>query len=231
MCAQRTVSSCLSPSVLSSRFPQARYSTGVCLRVPIMPRKRSAGQADALCRLDSSLTPQYGSAPGLGSAETLIHRDEESSEEDRLFLPRFLLQEIILAHRPYEGVFHNRPSLQGNLLCRSDWLRLLGIAETECTILPVRELPAFPRCRVCEHLRTCERPSRRSLPAPVLLNEFRWQSDPVLWSGESSQPLLRAHRQYLRLRFGPLEIASGNGGRVVAKQRLGLWARPCCERV
>ena len=104
------------------------------------------------------------------------HRDEESSEEDRPFLPRFLLQEIISAHRPYEGVFHNRPSLQGNLLCRSDWLRLRGIAETECMILPVRELAAFPRC--AKHLRAGERPSTRR--SPVLLEEFRWQSDPVL---------------------------------------------------
>ena len=34
--------------------------------------------------------------------------------------------EIIFAHSPYEGVFHNGPSLQGHLLCRSDWLRLQG---------------------------------------------------------------------------------------------------------
>ena len=47
---------------------------------------------------------------------TLIPRDEESSEDDRPFQPRFLLQETILAHSPHEGVFHNRPSLQGNLL-------------------------------------------------------------------------------------------------------------------
>ena len=118
-----------------------------------------------------------------------ISRDEESSEEDRPFLPRFWLQEIILAHSPYEGVFHNWPSLQGNLLCRSDSLRLRGIAETECVILP-------PRCSVCEHLRAGERPSaRRSLPAPVLLDEFSWQSDPVPWSRSLAlvcAPLLRA---------------------------------------
>ena len=59
-----------------------------------------------------------------------ISRDEESSEEDMPFLPRFLLQAIIFAHSPYGGLFSNWPSLQGNLLCRSDWLRFRGISET-----------------------------------------------------------------------------------------------------
>ena len=79
-------------------------------------------------------------------------RDKESSEEDR----PFLLQEIIFAHSPYEGVFHNRPSLQGNLLCRSDWIRSRGISETDCMILPTRELVDFPRCNVCEQLKAVE---------------------------------------------------------------------------
>ena len=175
----------LSPSVLSSRFPQARYSAVVCLWVQIMPWKRKkCWTADALCRLDPSLTPQHDSELDLGSPKALIPRDEEASEEDRPFLPRFLLQEIIFAHIPYERVFHNRPSLQGNFLCRSDWLRLRGIAETECMILPVQELAAFPRCGVCEQLRAGRRPSAcRSLLAPVLLDEFPWQSDPGPWSG------------------------------------------------
>ena len=51
------------------------------------------------------------------------------------------------------------------------------------------------------------------------------RSSALVWElGQSRQPLFRAHRQYLRLRFGPLEIASGSGGRVVAKQRLGLMS-------
>ena len=54
-------------------------------------------------------------------------------------------QEIIFAHSPHEGVFHNRPTLQGNLLCRSDWLCLRGFAETESAIFLVRELAALPR--------------------------------------------------------------------------------------
>ena len=158
----------LSPSVLSSRFPQARYSAVACLWVPSMPWKRKkCCTADALCRLDPSLTTQHDSEQDLGSPETLIPRDEESSEEDRPFLRRFLLQEIIFAHSPCEGVFHNRPSLQGNRLCRSEWLRLRGISETECMILPIRKLAALPRCSGCEQLKAGERPSARwSLPAP-----------------------------------------------------------------
>ena len=56
---------------------------------------------------------------------------------------------------PRRGIQRGR---QGDLLCRSDWLRLRGIAETECMILQVRELAAFPRCSVCEHLRAGCRP-------------------------------------------------------------------------
>ena len=43
-------------------------------------------------------------------------------------------------------------------------------------ILPVHELAAFPRCSVCEQLKAEKRSSaRRSLRAPVLLDEFHWQ--------------------------------------------------------
>ena len=71
-----------------------------------------------------------------------------------------------------------------SFLCRSDSFCLRGIAERECAILPIRELAAYPRRSACEHLRSEERPSaRRSLPAPVLLDDFRWQPDPVPWSG------------------------------------------------
>ena len=83
--------------------------------------------------------------------------------------------------QPIRGVFHCEPRRQPNLLCRSDWLCLRGIAETECAILPIRELAAHPRCSACEHLSSGERPSaRRSLPAPV-------QPDPVPWSGSWSK--------------------------------------------
>ena len=76
--------------------------------------------------------------------------DEESSEEDTPFLPRFLLQEPIFAHNSNEGHSHNRPGLLRNLLCRLDRLHSRGISETECLILPIRELAAFLRCSLCE---------------------------------------------------------------------------------
>ena len=72
VCARRTVF-CLPPSVLSSRFSQARCSAVLCLLVPIMPWKRKrCWTADALCPLDSSVTPQYDSELDLGSPEALI---------------------------------------------------------------------------------------------------------------------------------------------------------------
>ena len=153
-------------------------------------------------------------------------RDEESSEDDRPFQPRFLLQEIIFAHSPQKGVFDNRPTIQGNLLCRSDSLCLRGIEETDCAILPIRELAAYPRSSACEHFRSGERPSGR-WPFPVTSTSGRIQlavrsSSLVRELGQSRQPLLRAHRQYLRLRFGSLEIASGCGHRTVEKQRVCL---------
>ena len=70
--------------------------------------------------------------------------------------------------------------------------------------------------------------ARRSLLAPVLLDEFSWQSDPVPWSGSlgraDSTCSAGAQTVSLRLRFGPLEIPSGSGGRVVARQRLSLMS-------
>ena len=46
----------------------------------------------------------------------LIPGDEESSEEDRPFLSRFLLQEFTFAHNSNEGYSHNKPGLLRNLL-------------------------------------------------------------------------------------------------------------------
>ena len=64
------------------------------------------------------------------------------------------------------------------------------------------------------------------LPAPVLLDESSWRfSDPVPRSGSlgrADSPCFRAHRQYLRHRFGALEIASGSGRRIVVGQRVCL---------
>ena len=127
--------------------------------------RRRSWTADALCRLDSDCAPA-------------------ASEEDRPFLQRFLLQEIVFAHSPYEGDLHNRPRLQGNLLCRSEWLHPRGISETESCILPVQELAAFPRCSACEQLKEEDPFSAcRHLSAPLLHDEFYWQSDPRPCSG------------------------------------------------
>ena len=136
------------------------------------------------------------SLPSTTSSEALIHSGEEPSEDDTLFLPRFLPQEIIFAYSPHEGVFGIQPRLQVNLLCSSDWLCLRGIAETECAILPIRELAAYPRCSACERPISGERPSaRRSLLAPVLIDEFSWQPDRVPWSGETANTGIYSSRR------------------------------------
>ena len=113
-----------------------------------------------------------------------------------------------LRAQPVRKDFRHRPSLQGSFLCRSDRLRSRGIAETECMILPVRELAAFPRCSVCEQLIAGERISARwSLPVPAHLDDSRWQSEQTA--------LFWAHRQYLRLGARPLEVGFGRGWRML----------------
>ena len=101
---------------------------------------------------------------------------DEPTEDVKPFLPRFLLQEVTTKHSPHDDLHPNQPVLWGNLLCRADWLRLRGIAGTECAILPIREIAAYPRCRASEHPSTGERPTaRRSLPTPEPVSEFCWQ--------------------------------------------------------
>ena len=88
----------------SGFLPQS--SAAVSLKPTIMPWKRKKSwSADASDRLDFSLTLQYDSKQDFGSPEAPISRDEESSDEDRRFLPRFLLQAIIFARSPYGGFF------------------------------------------------------------------------------------------------------------------------------
>ena len=88
---------------------------------------------------------------------------------------------------------------------------------------PIRELAACPPCSACERFDSGERPSaRRSLPAGASRRiQLAGRSSALVWElGQSRQLLFRAYRQYLRLRFGSLEIASGSGRRTVAKQRI-----------
>ena len=73
------------------------------------------------------------------TADALCRRDRPG-EEDKAFLPRFLLQEIIFAHCAFDDIYPNQPRLLLNLMCRTDWLRLRGNAGTECAILPIRRL-------------------------------------------------------------------------------------------
>ena len=163
MCARRTVF-CLPPPALSSRFPAVSS-----LLVPNMPWKRKkCWTADAWCRLDS-VRKRTSSRISRGSPTATSN---PAKKTDRRAQP------------VRRGLSQSAARLQGNPQSRADWLCLRGVAETECAILPVRELAAFHRCSACEYLRAGERPpARRSRPAPVFFGEFSWQPDPVPWSG------------------------------------------------
>ena len=106
-----------------------------------------------------------------------------------------------------------------NLLRRSDWLRLRKISETECVILLVRDLVAFPPCSVCEQLKAVERSVAQWPPsAPVLLSDSRRRSDHVPWygsSGRADRPMLWAYRQYPRLGARPREVGFGHDWRLL----------------
>ena len=106
-----------------------------CVWVPIMPCKRKkCWTANAMCRLDPSPTPKWHSSSTTRNPAKSTDRSNRDSRYSRSS-----------SRTAHEAVFHNRPSLHENLLCRSDWLRLRRISETECMILLVRELTAFPR--------------------------------------------------------------------------------------
>ena len=97
----------------------------------------------------------------------------------------------------------------------------LAFAGTECAVLPIRELAAYPRCSVCEQLNAGERTSaRRFLPTPSASRQIRLE--------QGRQPLRRANRQLPRLGTGSLEISSGCGRRLVRGQRISLTVSLVC---
>ena len=135
--------------------------------------------------------PGFKFRPVARKHKTRISRDEESSEDDRPFLPRFLLQEIIFSHSPYEGVSHNRSNLQWDLLCRSDWLRVRGVAETECERMRASQI----------------RGASSSVPGGP--------SASGAWADQTAVPPVA--QTHPRLRIKLLEIVSGSGRRMVTK--------------
>ena len=114
-----------------------------------------------------------------------------------------------LRTQPVREVFSNQPCFQENLLCRAVWLCSRGSAETECAILPIRELAAYPRCSACEH----PAQGSASLPATVLIDEFSWQPDRVPWYGSSGR------------------ADSPSSGRAESIHRTGFWeTESACAR-
>ena len=128
-------------------------------------RKRS-WTADTSCRLDADRNSMGICEQEVDFPWALIPNSDTLGEYVIPFLPRFLLQEIISAHCPYDDLFLNQPRVRANLLSRSDWLCPRGIASCECAI----------RCSACEQASSGELSSaRRSLPAPKPLNKFGWK--------------------------------------------------------
>ena len=91
-------------------------------------------------RTDTDCSPVGDNEQEIEPPWALFPHSDGPGEDVTPFLPRFLLQEKIFAHSPYDDLHPNQPRLQKNLLCRADWLSLRGIANTECDILPMREI-------------------------------------------------------------------------------------------
>ena len=66
----------------------------------------------------------------------------------------FFFHHITFDHCLVDGLEPDQPRLQGNLLCRKDWLQLQEVARSEWAILPIQEVAAYPWCTACEHLRS-----------------------------------------------------------------------------
>ena len=146
----------------SSPYTQTCHSATPSLGEPGMPGKDKGAGRQMQCVAWTQVGFRRTAANGLSDLPRHNPRDEESREDDRPFHRDVCYRRLSSRTARTRGVFHIWPSLQGNLLCRSDWLGLRPTAETECAIFPIRELA---RCSACEHLRPGERPSaRRSLP-------------------------------------------------------------------
>ena len=154
------------PSAHSSRLPHAWNPNTVNLRTLVMPWKRKrCWTADASCRLDLSLTPQYDSEPDLGSPEALIFETRNPARKtDR--------------------------SSRDSCCRRLSWRT-------------VRAKGSFTTGQACrgiskqgQRFSTTPRSQPRS---SALVRELRQGRQPLLW----------AHRQYLRLGARPLEEGFG----------------------
>ena len=160
---------------------------------------------------------------------------KESSEEKGPFLPRFLLQEIIFAHSPYEGLLQSaKPARESPVqmrlasLARNCGDRVHDPPSSRASCLStVQHMPtsqtrgALP----CVSVSASPSASRR------LSLAVRTRTTALVWGLGQSRPPGAQTVLATRLRFGPLETASGSRRRKVANQRLGLespFVSPAC---
>ena len=121
-------------------------------------------------------------------------------------------RQTVPAEIPVAGVYlraqfkrrysHNGPGLLRHLLCRSDWLPLRGISETECLILPSRELAAIPRCSMCE-------PRLDSSPAPQYDSDLGLGSPEALIP-ETKNPARKTNRFYQGCCYRQLSLCTAH---------------------
>ena len=147
--------------------------------------------------LDSDCAPVDDSEQDLAPPEAPFPHGGGLGEDTPL-LPRFLLQEIIFAHSPYEVIIPSSRAFRG-IWCRTDWLCLRGIAATECAILPTRELAAYPRAARANTPAQGSAPRRvgpcrrRLLSANSAGGQIKCLG--VWSSGRADSPVLWAYRQ------------------------------------
>ena len=113
----------------------------------------------------------------------MIPNSDSLGEDVKPFLPRFLLQELIVAHCPFDDLYPDQPDDFGKIFCcRTDWLQLRRTVDTQCAILPIREIAAFPRPS------SNHRPTARwSLPAQEPMDEFRCRPGQMPRNGSASR--------------------------------------------
>ena len=132
-CACALIRHAFAYSVLDSRLSQETRlcPPSRCLVDPMAGKRKRSWTADALCCLGADCVLVGVNEQEIDSPWASIPNSDEPTEDATPFLPRFLLQEMIFTHSPYDDLYPYQSRLQVNHLCRADWLCLRGIAELQ----------------------------------------------------------------------------------------------------
>ena len=111
------------------------------------------------------------------------HTEGGLGEDDTPFLQRFLLQEIIFA-QPVQGCLSRSAAALGGSSAEQICSVYEELLPPNVRSSPLENSPPIPSA-ACEHPNSGT--ARRSLPAPVLLDESSWWPDQVPWYGSSGR--------------------------------------------